>query len=392
MILGPAAPLLIGLLSAAPPEAPSTQPAPAAQTQTRSIEEVIDELAETPEQRRRLREQQAQVLYLQAQQALQMGRHARALKLARLAARLAPDFEAAAVLAHRLRRHEDTDRSGSDRRAGEMALYAALVRGHRAFQAGRITVAVGWFEAVIQGANRLPRSTYADDCVDHAALALATITRRTPRQAAAASLPGLPPSPAGGAATPGEGDTAISAEPAVDAAPPPAAEPATPAGEPVRFPGWYVRLKQQLAQRVTVRFKDASLPKVVTYLRRTIGANIVLDRQNLDAMGYSLRPVSLKADGLQAETVLWLATRLANCTYVYRDEVVLVTSVEQAKRLGPARDLPPVELHFETPRPAATPNQDSARLAEIRRRVDALARPADFAGLCRRLAAGGSGS
>jgi len=379
--------LVAGVIGAAPPAPPATQPASGARTQPRSIEEVIDELAETPQERRRLRQQQAQALYLQAEQALRMGSYARALELSRTAAKLDPSLEAAAALARRLQHHENSDRARTDRRAGRVALHAALVRGHRAFDADEADAAIAWFQAVIKGANRLPRGTFATTCVDHAALALAAAARRKARPGRSVTLPALPASPVSGAGAPSTGPPSITVEPGDDGTSPPAVA----GGDgPLRFPAWFVRLKQQLARRVTTRFKGASIQDVVTYLRKATGANVVLDKQNLIAMGYDLRPVDLKVDDLQAETVLWLATTLSGCVFVYQHEVVLVTSADRARRLDRPRDLPAADLHFETPRAGPRPAADPAQLAGIQRQVDSLARPEDFILLCSRLAAAGS--
>lgn len=88
---------------------------------------------------------------------------------------------------------------------------------------------------------------------------------------------------------------------------------------------WEKEIDAKLSEPISVEFDGTDLPKALAYFRERTKVNILLD------MGSSTRPadqvvpkVTLKLDGVQAESALAWTVRLAGMGYVVRDQAIYV--------------------------------------------------------------------
>ncbi|HEV3255474.1 MAG TPA: hypothetical protein VG013_01215 [Gemmataceae bacterium] len=93
-----------------------------------------------------------------------------------------------------------------------------------------------------------------------------------------------------------------------------------------------------LNRPVTVRFQDSKFQDVIEYLSTLTNQPILLDKQALkDADIDYDTPVSLNVKGLPLRTVLRHILGSFGLTYVVKDEVIEVVSIERAKKLMSTR-------------------------------------------------------
>jgi hypothetical protein len=91
-------------------------------------------------------------------------------------------------------------------------------------------------------------------------------------------------------------------------------------------------IEKRLQTPVTVNFTDAPLRTVVEDLRTFQGINIYVDETALAEQGISLdRPVTVKLEQVSLKSVLNLLLRPLRLTYVIKDEVLQITTEDQAR-------------------------------------------------------------
>jgi type II secretory pathway component GspD/PulD (secretin) len=92
------------------------------------------------------------------------------------------------------------------------------------------------------------------------------------------------------------------------------------------------QIERQLSKPVTLSFSDTPLKAVIEDLRLEQSLNIYVDTRALDNAGISLdRPVSVKLDQVSLKSVLNLLLRPMHLTYVIKDEVLQITTEDQAR-------------------------------------------------------------
>jgi len=90
-------------------------------------------------------------------------------------------------------------------------------------------------------------------------------------------------------------------------------------------PAWEKEIDAKLSEVISVAFDGTELTKALQYFRDRTKVNIILDLEEPKHPGTAVMPrVTLKLDGVQAESALAWTVRLAGLTYVVRDEAVYV--------------------------------------------------------------------
>lgn len=116
------------------------------------------------------------------------------------------------------------------------------------------------------------------------------------------------------------------------ATPPDAPSVDTPAGaatQPAQSPA--ERIVEKLKKPVTLDFTDSALADVVDFLRDFTGENVVLDRLALEEQGITPdTPITLKLAGVSLKTALSLILEQIKLAWIIRDEVLFITTEEQA--------------------------------------------------------------
>ena len=102
----------------------------------------------------------------------------------------------------------------------------------------------------------------------------------------------------------------------------------TPAGT---FNAGRAAIEQELAKRTKVDFAQTPLDQVLTYLEESHQLSILLDRKALDSAGVDAhQPVTLQLAGEPLEQVLDGVLKPLKLTWIIRDEVLSVTTPEEA--------------------------------------------------------------
>jgi len=110
-------------------------------------------------------------------------------------------------------------------------------------------------------------------------------------------------------------------------------------------------------------YKDTPLKQILDDLQVTTGMNIVPDEPALNEAGISLeRPVTMKLEGVSLKSALNLLLRQARLTYVVGDEVLKVTTEDQARGRMILKVYPVPDLVIPIP-DATTPNSSVLRAA-----------------------------
>jgi type II secretory pathway component GspD/PulD (secretin) len=91
-------------------------------------------------------------------------------------------------------------------------------------------------------------------------------------------------------------------------------------------------IERRLNTPVTLSFSDAPLRNVIRDLRLDQNLNIYIDDRALDEAGISLdRPVTVQLDQVSLKSVLNMLLRPLHLTYVIKDEVLQITTEDNAK-------------------------------------------------------------
>ena len=105
------------------------------------------------------------------------------------------------------------------------------------------------------------------------------------------------------------------------------------------------RIKVALQSPAAIDLTEAPLAAVAADLSRQHGINIQLDRRALDDVGLAAdTPITKSLSGLSLKSCLRLILRELNLTYVVRDEVLLITTPEEAERVQVTRLYPVSDL------------------------------------------------
>ncbi len=92
------------------------------------------------------------------------------------------------------------------------------------------------------------------------------------------------------------------------------------------------QIERRLITPLNLNFSNTPLQQVIDDLRDMTGLNIVPDRAALDEHGISLdRPITMKLEGVTLKSALNLILRQVHLTYLVKDEVLQITTEDQAK-------------------------------------------------------------
>lgn len=117
------------------------------------------------------------------------------------------------------------------------------------------------------------------------------------------------------------------------------------AGDPAP---WEQKIKQVLDQKVAetgIEFIETPLSDAFEILKGEYGVGIIIDRIGLDEVGLSTdAPITANFHGITLRSALRLMLRDLELTYVFKDEVLLITTIERAEtelltRVYPVDDL-----------------------------------------------------
>jgi type II secretory pathway component GspD/PulD (secretin) len=112
----------------------------------------------------------------------------------------------------------------------------------------------------------------------------------------------------------------------------PAAPPQSGKSAPTAKPASESKIEQLLKTPVTLSYRDAPLSKVIEDLRTAHGLNIVVDALALEENGASLdSAVKLYLEQVSLRSALNLILHQCQLTWVIKDDVLLVTTPEQAR-------------------------------------------------------------
>lgn len=104
-------------------------------------------------------------------------------------------------------------------------------------------------------------------------------------------------------------------------------------------------IKQALASTITVNYKDSRFEDVIEHIATLINQPIVLDKSDLaDAQVTYETPITLKVKGVTVRTILRKILNELGLTYVIKDEVIQVMSIERAKTMLVTRIYPVSDL------------------------------------------------
>ncbi len=94
----------------------------------------------------------------------------------------------------------------------------------------------------------------------------------------------------------------------------------------------YARIRDALSKPITFEFNDASLSDVVQFLRESYKIPVIIDNRALDDVGLGAdTPVTISIKGISLRSALRLMLREMDLTYVVRDEVLKITTPEEAE-------------------------------------------------------------
>ena len=103
---------------------------------------------------------------------------------------------------------------------------------------------------------------------------------------------------------------------------------------PVEIDGATLKIEQELSESTTLEFIETPLADVMHFLMDLHGIEIQLEERALDDVGIgSDTPVTRNLKGISLRSALNLMLEDLALTYVIRDEVLLITTPEQAKRV-----------------------------------------------------------
>ncbi len=108
------------------------------------------------------------------------------------------------------------------------------------------------------------------------------------------------------------------------------------------------RIRKALSKPIEIAFNDAPLADVIAYLREVFNVAIVIDRRALDDVGLgSDTPVTVSLKGISLRSALRLILGELDLTYVVRDEVLKITTPEEAENELDTRLYDVADLAYE---------------------------------------------
>jgi type II secretory pathway component GspD/PulD (secretin) len=91
-------------------------------------------------------------------------------------------------------------------------------------------------------------------------------------------------------------------------------------------------IEQQLYKPVTLNFKDTPLSQVIQDLKEMSGVNVVADKSSLEEAGILMdKPLDLQVENISLKSALNILLQQIHLTYVVKDEVLLITTEDNAK-------------------------------------------------------------
>src|SRR5262249_29782654 len=92
------------------------------------------------------------------------------------------------------------------------------------------------------------------------------------------------------------------------------------------------KIEQQLYKPVTLNFKDTQLTQVIDDRNNISGANVVTDTSSLEESGILMdKPLTLKVENISLKSALNLLFQQVHLTYVIKNEVLEITTEDNAK-------------------------------------------------------------
>jgi len=114
-------------------------------------------------------------------------------------------------------------------------------------------------------------------------------------------------------------------------------------------------IREALDRKIDVDFRRTPLTKVATTLRQKAGINVLIDRRAMVEVGMSPDvTVTLSAQGILLRAALRLMLRPLDLTHVIVDEVLSITTPEEAESLVPLGLYPIGDLATDVERPGET--------------------------------------
>jgi hypothetical protein len=122
------------------------------------------------------------------------------------------------------------------------------------------------------------------------------------------------------------------------------------------------RIKAVLGSPATINLKDASLTETAAYIGRLYGINVQIDTRSLEDVNLSPDDTLVTANlgGMSLRSALRLILGKYDLTYVIRDEVLMITTPEEAELQATTKLYPVTDLvRYKDPSGEAWPDYDS---------------------------------
>lgn len=98
------------------------------------------------------------------------------------------------------------------------------------------------------------------------------------------------------------------------------------------------KIRAALSDNTEVEFIETPIETVVEYLQDLHGIPLVIDQPSLDSLGISSdEPITKNLRGISLRSTLNIMLRDLELTWVIRDEVLIITSVDAAEKYATAR-------------------------------------------------------
>ncbi len=135
------------------------------------------------------------------------------------------------------------------------------------------------------------------------------------------------------------------------------------------------QILEAMAKPCTIEFKEVPLTDVVTFFKKTCNVNVVLDTIALDEIGIgSDTPVTLSVDKITVRSALALLLKPLDLTWMIRNEVLMITTYEEAEGNLSTRMYPVGDLTKETAEDGGLVHRGAGPGADYDSMIDAITR------------------
>ena len=112
------------------------------------------------------------------------------------------------------------------------------------------------------------------------------------------------------------------------------------------------RIESALDATAEVEFHETPLSEVVGFLRETYKIPVVINNRALDDVGLGTEtPVTMSLRGISLRSLLHLMLKELDLTYVIRNQVLMITTPEEAESRLASRVYPVSDLAIDVPPP-----------------------------------------